>query len=82
MLEAPPRRWHPACQNRRARACGGRSSTMNRRDRIELAELLEEMDRLIHEYITASTVERREMLEAEIRVTKVQLNKAAASFRD
>lgn len=55
---------------------------MNRRDLIELAELLEKMDRLIHEYIEASTPERREMLEAEMLATKEQLKKVAASFRN
>lgn len=52
---------------------------MNRRDLIELGELLEKMDRLMHEYIQASTLERREMLEQEMAATKEQLKKAAAN---
>lgn len=55
---------------------------MNRRDLIELGELLEKMDRLMHEYIQASTLERREMLEQEIAATKEQLKKAAGSFHN
>jgi hypothetical protein len=55
---------------------------MDRGDFIEIAELLEEMNRLIHEYIKASTVERREMLETRILATKQQLKKVAVSFRN
>ena len=51
-------------------------------DLIALAELLEELDEQIHEYLRALTAERRGMLEAEILATSDQLRKIAMSFRN
>ena len=53
---------------------------MNKRDVIELGEL--KIDLMIHEYLEATTVERREMLEAEITAAKEKLQKVAARFEN
>jgi hypothetical protein len=53
---------------------------MNRRDMIDLRELLERIDQLIKEYLKASTPERLAFLEAEITAAKEKLQRIAASF--
>jgi hypothetical protein len=55
---------------------------MDKRDVIELGELLEKIDLLIHEYLAAVPVERRLTLEAEITAAKEQLQKAAPRFKN
>jgi hypothetical protein len=51
---------------------------MHKRTMTELAELLEKVDALIHDYLKAATVERRTTLEADISVAEGQLLKVAA----
>jgi hypothetical protein len=53
---------------------------MNKRDMIELRELLVRIDRLLKEYLRASTPERLAFLEAEITAAKEKLQRVAASF--
>jgi hypothetical protein len=53
---------------------------MNRRDLIEIRELFERIDRLLGEYVKASTPERLAFLEAEIATAKEKLNRMAGSF--
>jgi hypothetical protein len=53
---------------------------MNRRDLIEIRELLERIDRLLGEYVKASTPERLAFLQAEIAAAKEKLERIAASF--
>lgn len=55
---------------------------MNKRDVIELGELLEKIDLMIREYLGAATNERREALEAEITAAKEKLQKVATSFKN
>lgn len=53
---------------------------MNKREMIDLRELLERMDRLIKEYMTASIPEHLAFLEAEITTAKEKLKRIAASL--
>jgi hypothetical protein len=53
---------------------------MNQRDMLDLAELLERIDRLINEYMEASTPERLAFLEAEITTAKEKLRRIAAEL--
>jgi uncharacterized protein with HEPN domain len=53
---------------------------MNQREMIELRELLERIDRLIHEYMSASIPERLAFIEAEITAAKEKLQRIAASL--
>ena len=53
---------------------------MNRRDMVDLGELLERIDRLLKEYMKASTPERLAFLEAEITAAKEKLQRIAASL--
>jgi hypothetical protein len=53
---------------------------MNQRDMLDLAELLERIDRLINEYMEASTPEHLAFLEAEITAAKEKLQRIALSF--
>lgn len=53
---------------------------MNRRDLIEIRELLERINRLLGEYVKASTPERLAFLQAEITTAKDKLDRIAASF--
>jgi hypothetical protein len=53
---------------------------MNRRDVIDLGELLERIDRLLKEYLMASSPERLAFLEAEITMAKEKLTRIATSF--
>jgi hypothetical protein len=53
---------------------------MNKRDMIDLGELLERMDGLLKEYLVASTPERLALLEAEITAAKEKLQRIAAGF--
>ncbi len=53
---------------------------MNKREMIDLQELLERIDRLLKEYLMASTPERLAFLEAEITAAKEKLQRIAASF--
>ena len=53
---------------------------MNRRDMLDLGELLERIELLIGEYMKASTPERLAFLEAEITAAKEKLQRIAASF--
>jgi len=53
---------------------------MNKREIIELRELLERIDRLIKEYMRASIPEHLVFLEAEITTAKEKLQRIAASF--
>jgi hypothetical protein len=55
---------------------------MNRRDLIQIRELLERIDRLLAEYVRASTPERLAFLEAEIATAKEKLDRIAASFNN
>jgi len=55
---------------------------MNRRDMLDLGELLERINQLINEYMRASTPERLAFLEAEITAAKEKLQRIAASFRN
>ena len=54
---------------------------MNRCDMIDLDELLKGIDRLLKEYLMASTPERPAFLEAEIAAAKEKRPRVAASFR-
>ncbi len=47
---------------------------------IDLTELLERIDRLLKEYMAASTPERLAFLEAEITAAKEKLQRIAASL--
>ena len=47
---------------------------------VDLGELLERIDRLLKEYMKASTPERLAFLEAEITAAKEKLQRIAASF--
>ncbi len=53
---------------------------MNKREIIELRELLERIDRLIKEYMRASIPEHLTFLEAEITAAKEKLQRIAASL--
>ena len=53
---------------------------MNKRDMIELRELLDRIDRLINEYMKSSIPEHLAFLEAEITAAKEKLQRVAASF--
>ena len=53
---------------------------MNKREIIELRELLERIDRLIKEYMRASIPEHLTFLEAEITAAKEKLQRIAASW--
>jgi hypothetical protein len=53
---------------------------MNKRQLIDLRELLERIDRLLKQYLMASTPERLAFLEAEITAAKEKLQRIAASF--
>jgi excisionase family DNA binding protein len=53
---------------------------MNRRDMLDLGELLERINQLINEYMRASTPERLAFLEAEITAAKEKLQRIAAKF--
>ena len=53
---------------------------MNKREMIELRELLERIDRLINEYMRASIPEQLAFLEAEITAAKEKLQRIAASL--
>jgi hypothetical protein len=55
---------------------------MNRRDMLDLGELLERIDQLINEYMKASTPEHLGFLEAEITAAKEKLQRIAASFNN
>jgi hypothetical protein len=55
---------------------------MNRRNLVEVTELLERISSLIEEYVRTKTLERREVLEAELTAAKEQLQKFAASFQN
>jgi hypothetical protein len=53
---------------------------MNRRDMLDLGELLERIDQLINEYLKALTPEHLAFLEAEITAAQEKLQRVAASF--
>ncbi len=53
---------------------------MNKREMIELRELIERIKRLIHEYMRASLPEHMAFLEAEITAAKEKLQRIAASL--
>ena len=53
---------------------------MNKREMIDLQELLERMDRLLKQYLMASNPDHLAMLEAEITAAKEKLQRIAASF--
>jgi hypothetical protein len=53
---------------------------MNKREIIELRELLERIDRLIHEYMGASIPEHLAFIEAEMTVANEKLQRSAASL--
>jgi hypothetical protein len=53
---------------------------MNKRELIDLQELLERTERLLKEYLMASSPERLAFLEAEITTAKEKLQRVAASF--
>ena len=53
---------------------------MNKRETIELGELLERIDRLIHEYMRASIPEHLAFLETEITAAKEKLQRIAAGL--
>ena len=53
---------------------------MNQREMIDLTELLERIDRLLKEYLIASTPEGLAFLEAEITAAKEKLQRIAASL--
>jgi hypothetical protein len=53
---------------------------MNRREVIDLGELLERIQLLIDEYVKASNPDRRAVLEAELTAAKEKLHRIAASF--
>jgi hypothetical protein len=56
------------------------AGSMNKRELIDLQELLERTDRLLKEYLMASSPERLAFLEAEITAAKEKLQRVAASF--
>ena len=70
---------YEASSHRCARA-RGLISAMNQREIIDLTELLERIDRLLKEYVIASTPERLAFLEAEITAAKEKLQRIAASL--
>ncbi len=53
---------------------------MNKREMIDLTELLERIDRLLKEYLMASSPERLAFLETDITVAKEKLQRIAASL--
>ncbi len=53
---------------------------MNKREMMELRELLERIDRLINEYMRASIPEHLAFLETEITAAKEKLQRIAASL--
>ena len=53
---------------------------MNKHELIDLQELLERLDRLLKEYLMASSPERLALLEAEITAAKEKLQRIAASL--
>jgi len=53
---------------------------MNKRELIDLQELIERIDRLIHEYMRTSIPEQMAFLEAEITAAKERLQRIAASL--
>src|SRR5713101_6638809 len=59
---------------------GGLVAAMDKREMIELRELLERIDRLINEYIRASVPEHLAFLETEITAAKEKLQRTAASL--
>jgi len=59
---------------------GGLVAAMDKREMIELRELLERIDRLINEYMRASVPEHLAFLETEITAAKEKLQRVAGSF--
>ncbi len=55
---------------------------MNRRDLVEITELLERIQLLLEEHLHAATPEKRTMLEADINAAKEKLQKFATSFKN
>jgi hypothetical protein len=53
---------------------------MNRRDMIDLRELVERIDRLLKEYLKASNPEQLAILEAEITAATEKLKRTAVSL--
>jgi len=53
---------------------------MNKREMIDLRELLERIDRLLKEYMRASNPGQLAILEAEISAAKEKLQRIAASL--
>jgi hypothetical protein len=53
---------------------------MNTRDMIDLRDLLERTDRLLKEYLRASSPDQLVILEAEITVAKEKLKRIATSL--
>ncbi len=55
-------------------------SVMNKREMIELRELLERIERLLKEYLMASSPHQLAVLEAEITAAKEKLKRIATSL--
>ena len=53
---------------------------MNKREMIDLRELLERIERLLKEYLMASSPHQLAVLEAEITAAKEKLNRIATSL--
>jgi hypothetical protein len=55
---------------------------MDKRDVIELGELLERIDSMIHEYLEAATTKGMGVLETEITAANEKLQKLSTRFKN
>ncbi len=63
-------------------SASGKDSAMNKHQMGDLAELVERIDRLIHEYMQPSTVEHEAALKAELEEATDKLKRIALSFQN
>ena len=55
---------------------------MNKREMADMVELVEKIDRLIHEYMQPSTAEHEAILRAELEEATDKLKRIALSFQN
>ncbi len=55
---------------------------MNKREMADMVELVEKIDRLIHEYMQPSAVEHEALLRAELEEATDKLKRIALSFQN
>jgi len=60
----------------------GEGRAMNKREMADLVELVERIDRLIHEYMQASTVGHETALRAELEEATDKLKRIALSLQN